>query len=185
MLVTTSLQSNLLFSLVFLYPLVWIDRLDQLWKSRRHVGKLLLHGFWEEEKVFPVNVILIFRWGDIFSKGSAQEFVVGVALGALRGGLICWARDSLSAILTFFCSSTHLSNVLKLSSCVVIVIELKYVSIPFIRWADPEVMRQGDPFRSCFKLNLHVHTRQSKRLMADKLTPAALSYKWPAAYDNL
>lgn len=46
-------------------------------------------------------------------------------------------------------------------------------------------MRLGDPFRSCFKLNLHIQIHQSKRLMADKLTPAALSYKWPAAYDNL
>lgn len=55
-----------------------------------------------------------------FSKGSAGEFAVGVALGALRGGLICRAGDGLSAILTFFCPSIHLSNVLKLPSCMVI-----------------------------------------------------------------
>lgn len=46
-------------------------------------------------------------------------------------------------------------------------------------------MRLGDPFSSCFKPNLHVPNPWSQRLMLDKLTPAALSFKWPAAYDNL
>lgn len=75
---------------------------------------------------------------------------------------------------------THLSCVFKLSAWTVlgcVVERLKTRSSP--------LMRLMTHLQVVFNWIYTCASIQSKRLMADKLTPAALSYKLPATYDNL
>lgn len=105
------------------------------------------------------------------SEGSAQEFAGAARRARRRRDLssTCLKPEALAA-------RAHLPRVFQLSAPVV---------LGWVGTRKQSTYQTGDPFTSCFKLNLHVHVHRSKRLMADKLTPAALSYKLPATCDNL